>query len=82
MPTVGDDDIHVKDEGCGISEEEQKYIFNRFYKSDESRNQDKEGSGIGLAIVREFLQAHGESITVKSEVGKGSTFLFTLKLAK
>lgn len=74
--------IAVKDEGCGISEEEQKYIFNRFYKTDESRNQDKAGSGIGLAIVREFLQAHGESITVKSEVGKGSTFLFTLKLVK
>ena len=74
--------ISVKDEGIGISEEEQKYIFNRFYKTDESRNQDKVGSGIGLAIVREFLQAHGENITVKSEVGKGSTFLFTLKLAK
>ena len=51
-------------------------------KTDTTRNMDKTGSGIGLAIVREFLQAHGETITVKSEKGKGAAFVFSLKLAK
>lgn len=74
--------VSVKDEGPGISEEDQKYVFDRFFKTDTTRNMDKTGSGIGLAIVREFLQAHGETITVKSEKGKGATFVFSLKLAK
>lgn len=74
--------ISVKDQGPGISPEDQKYIFDRFYKADETRNKDKGGSGIGLAIVREFIQAHGETITVKSEEGKGSVFAFSLKLAE
>jgi len=74
--------VAVKDYGMGIEEEDQKYIFNRFYKADSTRNQDKIGSGIGLSIVREFIHAHGEAVTVKSEVGRGSTFVFTLKLAK
>lgn len=74
--------VSVKDEGIGISPEDQKYIFDRFYKADATRNEDKRGSGIGLAIVREFIQAHGETITVKSEEGKGSTFVFSLKLAE
>ncbi len=72
--------VSISDQGPGISAEDQKYIFDRFYKADATRNQDKEGSGIGLAIVREFLQAHGENITVKSEEGQGSTFTFSLKL--
>ena len=54
----------------------------RFKETDTTRNMDKTGSGIGLAIVREFLQAHGETITVKSEKGKGAAFVFSLKLAK
>lgn len=74
--------ISIKDQGPGIDAEDQKYVFDRFFKSDETRNRDKGGSGIGLAIVREFLQAHGETITVKSEEGKGSTFVFSLKLAE
>ena len=74
--------ISVKDEGPGISAEDQKYVFDRFYKTDTTRNLDKTGSGIGLAIVREFIQAHGESITVKSEEGKGTTFAFSMKLAE
>ena len=73
--------VSVKDEGIGISAEDQKYIFDRFYKGDPTRNLDAAGSGIGLCIAREFIQAHGETITVKSEEGKGSTFAFSLKLA-
>lgn len=74
--------VSIKDHGIGISQEDQKYIFDRFYKADRTRNQDMHGSGIGLAIVREFLQAHNEGITVKSLVGEGSTFVFSLKLAE
>lgn len=74
--------VSIRDYGAGIAQEDQKYIFDRFYKADTTRNQDKQGSGIGLAIVREFLQAHGEHITVKSVEGEGSTFVFSLKLAK
>lgn len=74
--------VSIKDYGIGIKQEDQKYIFDRFYKADATRNQDKEGSGIGLAIVREFLQAHGEHITVKSAPGEGSTFVFSLKAAE
>ena len=74
--------VSVKDHGAGISEEDQKYIFDRFYKADVTRNEDKTGAGLGLSIVREFIQAHGETVAVKSKLGEGSTFLFTLKLAK
>ena len=74
--------ISIKDEGPGISQEDQKYVFDRFFKSDATRNEDKVGSGIGLAIAKEFMLAHGENITVKSEEGKGATFVFSLKLAE
>lgn len=74
--------VSIKDHGIGINQEDQKYIFDRFYKADRTRNQDMQGSGIGLAIVREFLQAHNEGITVKSVPGEGSTFVFSLKLAE
>ncbi len=73
--------ISVKDEGPGINADDQKYVFDRFFKGDTTRNKDKVGSGIGLAIAREFMLAHGENITVKSEEGKGATFAFSLKLA-
>lgn len=74
--------VSVKDNGKGISEEDVKYVFDRFYKVDSSRGKDKTGSGLGLSIVREFLLAHGENIAVKSEQGKGTIFLFSLKLAE
>lgn len=74
--------ISIKDEGPGISQDDQKYVFDRFFKSDMTRNEDKVGSGIGLAIAKEFMLAHGENITVKSEEGKGATFAFSLKLAE
>ena len=74
--------VSIKDEGPGISVEDQKYVFDRFFKSDTTRNEDKVGSGIGLAIAKEFMLAHGENITVKSEEGKGATFAFCLKLAE
>lgn len=74
--------VSVKDHGVGISEQDQKYIFDRFYKADATRNLDKSGAGLGLSIVREFVQAHGETIGIKSKKGEGSTFVFSLKVAK
>ena len=67
--------ISVKDNGPGIPPKYQKKIFEKFVQiSDES-----EGSGLGLAISREIIEAHGGNIWVESEVGKGSTFIFSLK---
>ncbi len=74
--------ISVKDEGVGISPEAQKKIFDRFYKTDPSRGKDKTGSGIGLAITKEVIKAHGEHITVTSTEGKGSEFTFSLPFEK
>jgi len=70
--------ISVTDNGKGISEDEQKLIFERFYKGDLSRGEDKMGSGLGLSIVKAFVRAHGENISVSSISGKGSSFSFTI----
>jgi len=74
--------IKVKDNGIGISQEDQKKIFDRFYKVDASRGMDKKGTGLGLSIVKQFINAHGEEITLKSEEEKGCEFEFSLKLSK
>jgi signal transduction histidine kinase len=72
--------VSVADNGRGISQEEQKRVFDRFYKGDPSRGEDRTGSGLGLSIVWEFIKAHGESIRVESAPGKGTVFTFTLPL--
>ncbi len=74
--------IYVKDTGIGLSEEEKKRVFERLYKADHSRGIDKNGMGLGLAIAREIIEWHNESIWVESTQGKGSVFEFTLALAK
>ena len=67
--------IAVSDTGPGLSEEDQKRIFERFYRADSSRVRiDGEGSGLGLSIVDAVMKAHGGSVSVASELGKGSTF--------
>ena len=74
--------ISIKDTGCGIAKEDIDKIWDRFYKSDSSRGRDKKGSGLGLSITKEVIQAHGENIDVVSTVGVGTEFIFTLELAK
>jgi len=74
--------VSVKDFGIGIPKEDQKMIFERFYKSDLSRGKDKKGTGLGLSIVKEIVKAHGENINVISTVGVGTEFVFSLPLAK
>jgi len=70
--------VIVQDNGRGIPQEEQSKVFDRFYKGDASRSEDKLGSGLGLSITKEFMLAHGEDIHLESEPDKGSTFAFTL----
>ncbi|MBQ8970602.1 MAG: HAMP domain-containing protein [Lachnospiraceae bacterium] len=70
--------VSVKDTGIGIPKDSIKYIFDRFYKSDNSRGKDKKGTGLGLSIVKEILNAHNENINVISTESVGSEFIFTL----
>jgi two-component system, OmpR family, sensor histidine kinase KdpD len=72
--------ISVADRGPGISEEEQSRIFDKFYQGKRERN--LKGSGMGLAIAREIMRAHGEEIWVVSKLGQGSEFCFTLPIAR
>lgn len=72
----------VKDFGMGIPSDSIDKIWQRFYKTDLSRSSDKTGSGIGLAIVKEIMMAHGENIDVISTEGVGTEFVFSLKRAK
>ena len=67
----------VKDTGIGISKEDLPYVFDRFYKVDKAHS--GMGSGLGLSIAKELLKWMGEDIWVKSEVGKGTQFGFTLR---
>jgi len=70
----------VADTGSGISPEELPFVFERFYRLDKSRARSSGGSGIGLAIVKHLVEAHGGRVWVESEVGKGSIFSFELPL--
>ncbi|MBO4911879.1 MAG: GHKL domain-containing protein [Butyrivibrio sp.] len=74
--------VSVKDSGIGIPKDDQKLIFDRFYKSDLSRGKDKKGTGLGLAIVKEIVKAHEENINVISTEGVGTEFIFSLPKAK
>ncbi len=66
--------IRVADTGIGLSPEEQERVFQRFYRSDNARLHDAEGSGLGLCIARSIADAHGGSIELDSTPGVGSTF--------
>lgn len=67
--------LKVSDDGEGISEEDLPYVFDRLYRADKSRNRQTGGSGIGLAIVKEIVEAHDGEIRVTSKVGVGTTFV-------
>ncbi len=80
-PRDGRVEVSVQDTGCGIPKEAQCYIFDRYRQADGSVRRRFGGTGLGLAIVKRILEAHGVDITVESDVGKGSTFRFTLPVA-
>lgn len=68
----------VADDGPGIPVESRDRIFERFYRVDRARSREQGGTGLGLAIVKHIVQSHGGKVWVKSEIGKGSVFYFTL----
>lgn len=77
-----DVELHIMDKGPGISSEDQKRIFDRFYRIDEARTRTSGGTGLGLAIAKSIATTHGGDLTVKSEKGKGSTFMLRLPIVK
>ena len=73
--------ICVRDYGIGIRKEEQDKIFSRFYRAGEELTQTVKGSGIGLTIIKQIVEAHNGTIDVESEIGKGSSFSVILPIA-
>ncbi len=71
-------EITVRDTGIGIAPEDQAVIFEAFRQVGRGRGQKREGTGLGLTLAKEYVELHGGKISVQSEVGKGSTFTFTL----
>lgn len=74
--------VEVADNGLGIDEKHLSRLFERFYRVDKSRARNIGGSGLGLAIVKHIIEAHNQTISVRSTLGSGSTFSFTLELDK
>ncbi len=70
--------IEVSDDGIGIQKEHLKHLYDRFYRVDHSRSREQGGSGLGLSIVKHIVEAHDQTINVRSTYGEGSTFGFTL----
>ena len=68
--------LQIKDDGVGIAKKDQKYIWDRFFQTSDSRNKDKnKGSGLGLSMVNRIVQLHSATIEVESEVGEGACFI-------
>lgn len=73
--------VEISDNGIGIVPEHLAHVFDRFYRVDKSRSRDAGGTGLGLSIVKHIIEAHKQTVTVRSTVGQGSTFGFTLEKA-
>ena len=74
--------VEVEDNGIGIAKSDLPRVFERFYRTDKGRSREQGGTGLGLAIVKHIIENHGEKVSVRSELGKGSTFTFTLSKVK
>jgi two-component system phosphate regulon sensor histidine kinase PhoR len=75
-------ELFVQDDGPGIPPESLDRVFERFYRVDKARSREQGGTGLGLSIVKHIVQGHGGTVWVKSELGKGATFFFTLPQEK
>lgn len=73
--------VDIQDDGIGIEEKDLPRIFERFFRVDKSRSRESGGTGLGLSIVKHTLQAHNQTITVRSKVDEGTSFVFTLDKA-
>jgi signal transduction histidine kinase len=73
-------EINITDTGGGITPDDLPHVFDRFYRADRSRSRATGGAGLGLAIAKQIVEAHGGRIGVKSKVGCGTTFSITLPL--
>lgn len=74
--------VKIHDTGMGISPEEQKHLFEKFYRVNNGMTREQAGTGLGLYIARNLIELYGGKIWVESTLGKGSTFAFTLPLSK
>lgn len=74
--------ISIEDQGIGISEEDLKYVFERFYRADKSRTRATGGTGIGLTIVKSIVSSHGGEVKLESKLGEGSKFTIILPKEK
>ena len=73
--------VEIKNSGHGIEKDKLGFVFDRFYKTDDSRSNDKTGAGLGLFIVKNLINHHGEKIWVESEVDSFTKFTFSLTVA-
>ncbi|MCX6271994.1 MAG: ATP-binding protein [Bacteroidetes bacterium] len=71
--------VEVTDNGSGIEAANLPRLFERFFRTDKARSRDEGGSGLGLAIVKHILEVHGQTVTVRSTIGVGTTFGFTVE---
>ncbi len=75
-------EVSVKDNGVGIAEESIPKVFDKFFQADATTGRTYGGTGMGLAVVKDIIEAHGGTVGVESKPGKGSRFYFTLQVAK